>query len=358
MLCLDSVSKAIQGLDAEIIVIDNNSKDESLALTQQHFPEVKTIANKENTGFAKANNQAVKEARGTYVCILNPDTVVSEHCFRDLLETHKNHKNVGAIGTQLIAGNGNYLPESKRNVPNPNVAFQKLIGIDHLYYDNNLRSEESGETSVLVGAFMFLKRDDYTAVKGFDEDFFMYGEDIDLSYKLLKKGLRNYYVGKLKTIHFKGQSTLKDEKYYDRFFGAMLIFYQKHYSNKLIELSLKSALKVFKLKALKSQKKSPAKTYHEAVIITEHNSDFKALERHFNNLIFIKKEDISHLKRTTLEEKYVIFDAKAISYAEIIEKIVNWQELSAKFRIKPNQLSFCVGSDSKDKQGESLRLDL
>lgn len=358
MLCLDSVSKAIQGLDAEIIVIDNNSEDESLALTHQHFPEVKTIANTKNTGFSKANNQAVKEAEGTYLCILNPDTVVSEHCFRNLLEVHKNHKDIGAIGTQLIDGNGNFLPESKRNIPHPKIAFQKLIGINHSYYDNSLTPEESGETSVLVGAFMFLKREDYTAIKGFDEDFFMYGEDIDLSYKLLKKGLRNYYAGELKTIHFKGESTLKDQKYYDRFFGAMLIFYQKHYSNKFFELNLKSALKIFKLKALKTQKKSPANTYHEAVIITENKSNFKALERHFKNLIFVKKEDIPHLKRITLEKKYVIFDAKAISYAEIIEKIVNWREIPAKYRIKPNQLSFCVGSDSKDMQGESLRLDL
>lgn len=358
MLCLDSVSKAIQGLDAEIIVIDNNSEDESLVLTHQHFPEVKTIANKENTGFAKANNQAVKEAQGTYVCILNPDTVVSEHCFRDLLKVHKIQKNTGAIGTQLIDGNGHYLPESKRNIPHPNVAFQKLIGIDHSYYDNSLTPEESGETSVLVGAFMFLKREDYTADNGFDEDFFMYGEDIDLSYKLLKKGLRNYYVGELKTIHFKGESTLKDKKYYDRFFGAMLIFYQKHYSNKFIELSLKSALKFFKLKALKTQKKSPVNTYHEAVIITENNSDFTTLEQSFKNIIFIKEEDIPLLNKISLEEKYVIFDAKAISYAEIIEKIVNWREIPAKFRIKPTQLNFCVGSDSKDKQGESLGLDL
>lgn len=358
MLCLDSVSDAIKNIKAEIIVIDNNSEDESLALTNQHFPEVKTIANKKNTGFSKANNLAVKQAKGKYLCILNPDTVVAEDCFEKLLKLHQHQKNLGAIGTQLIDGKGYFLPESKRNIPNPKVAFQKLIGQDENYYNNNLQTYENGKTDVLVGAFMFLKREDYIAVRGFDEEFFMYGEDIDLSYKLLKNKLNNYYSGDLKTIHFKGESTVKNKQYYDRFFGAMLIFYKKHYRNKFLEYSLKFALEFLKLTASKKKKNQVAENYHEAIIITDKQRDFKSLERKFKEINFYKKEEISTIDLNTLRKKYIIFDMSTISYVEVIEKIVNWRDISAKIRIRPKSVNFCVGSDSKDQQGETLSLDL
>lgn len=358
MLCLDSVSDAIKNIKAEIIVIDNNSEDESLALTHQHFPEVKTIANKENTGFSKANNLAVKQAKGEYLCILNPDTVVAEDCFEKLLKLHQNKEKLGAIGTQLIDGKGYFLPESKRNIPNPKVAFQKLMGQDENYYNNNLQTHENGKTDVLVGAFMFLKRQDYLTVNGFDEDFFMYGEDIDLSYKLLKNKLNNYYAGDVKTIHFKGESTVKNKQYYNRFFGAMLIFYKKHYSNKLLEYSLKFALEFLKLTAPKNKKNQVIDIYQEAIIITDQQNDFKGLEKKFSNIYFYKKEEISAIELSTLRKKYIIFDMSTMSYMEVIEKIVNWRDIPAKIRIKPKSINFCVGSDSKDEQGEMLSLDL
>lgn len=358
MLCLDSVSDAIKNIKAEIIVIDNNSEDESLDLTHQYFPEVKTIANKENTGFSKANNLAVKQAKGKYLCILNPDTVVAEDCFEKLLKLHQNKEKLGAIGTQLIDGKGYFLPESKRNIPNPKVAFQKLIGQDENYYNNNLQTHENGKTDVLVGAFMFLKRQDYLTVNGFDEDFFMYGEDIDLSYKLLKNKLSNYYAGDIKTIHFKGESTVKNKQYYDRFFGAMLIFYKKHYSNKLLEYSLKFALKFLKLTASRKKKNQVTDTYQEVIIITDQQNEFKGLEKKFSNIYFYKKEKISAIELSTLRKKYIIFDMSTMSYMEVIEKIVNWRDIPAKIRIKPKSINFCVGSDSKDEQGEMLSLDL
>lgn len=356
MLCLDSVTQAIKNLNAEIIVIDNNSNDQSLDLTHQYFPDVKTIANKENSGFSKANNLAVKHAKGTYICILNPDTVVSENCFKKLLRFYKENKKIGAIGTQLIDGNGHFLPESKRHIPTPSVAFQKLIGEDKNYYQHSLGKNENGKTEILVGAFMFLKREDYTSVGGFDEDFFMYGEDIDLSYKLIKNKLDNYYLGELKTIHFKGESTLKDKKYYDRFFGAMLIFYKKHYSNKLLENTLKIALKLIKYISSKKNIEKASKTYTDAVIITENKSDFNQLKDRFKNLSFVNNKNSQSLDENFLKEKYIIFDANSLTYAEVIEKIVNWRKIPAKFRIKPKNMNFCIGSDSKEQQGEKLSL--
>ncbi|MGO2103683.1 MAG: glycosyltransferase family 2 protein [Psychroflexus halocasei] len=358
MLCLDSVSKAIKNMKAEIIVIDNNSEDESLALTNQYYPEVKTIANKENSGFSKANNLAVKQAKGEYLCVLNPDTVVTEDCFEKLLKLHQHKEKLGAIGTQLIDGKGYFLPESKRNIPNPKVAFQKLMGQDKDYYNNNLQTHENGKTDVLVGAFMFLKRQDYLTVKGFDEDFFMYGEDIDLSYKLLKNKLNNYYAGDIKTIHFKGESTVKNKQYYDRFFGAMLIFYKKHYNNKLLEYSLKFALGFLKSTASQKKKNQTTETYHEAIIITDQQNNFKGLEKKFNKVYFYTKREISTINLSTLRKKYIIFDMSTMRYMEVIEKIVNWRDIPAKIRIRPEGINFCVGSDSKDEQGEMLSLDL
>ena len=229
-LCLKSVEQSITSIDAEIIVVDNDSSDDSCDMVKQKFPSVTLISNKENVGFAKANNQGVKIAKGEYVCILNPDTVIAEDTFIKLLEFAKTKSDIGAIGCKLIDGSGKFLPESKRNVPVVKVALQKLFGNGKNYYANHLNENETGKVDVLVGAFMFLKRDVYIKVKGFDEDYFMYGEDIDLSYKLLQSGFQNYYFGETTCIHYKGESTAKDKKYTERFYKAMKLFYKKHFN--------------------------------------------------------------------------------------------------------------------------------
>ena len=195
---------SLQEIDGEIIVIDNNSQDDSCEMVAALFPEVQLIRNTSNVGFSKANNQAVEHAKGEYICILNPDTVVSEDTFTQLIAFADSKKNLGIVGCRLIDGTGNYLPESKRNVPIVKVAAQKMFGNGKNYYANHLEQTDIGKVDILVGAFMFVKRDVYASVGGFDEDYFMYGEDIDISYKLIKQGFDNYYFGSTTVIHYKG----------------------------------------------------------------------------------------------------------------------------------------------------------
>ena len=237
-LCVLSVQKALETIEGEIIVIDNNSSDDSCTMMKQRFPKVKLIQNKENVGFPKGNNIGVAQAQGEYICILNPDTVVAEDTFTKVLAFAKRQKNIGIVGCKLIDGAGNFLPESKRGVPTPWVAFTKISGLYKLfpkskifgeYYAGHLNENQTGKVAILVGAFMVMKRDLYLEVGGFDEDCFMYSDDIDLSYQILKKGKSNYYFDESAVIHYKGESTIKDETYLKRFQEAMQFFYKKHW---------------------------------------------------------------------------------------------------------------------------------
>ena len=210
--CVLSVEKAIQQLDAEIIVIDNNSSDDSCAMMQERFPYIKLIQNKENSGFPKGNNIAVKEAQGEYLCILNPDTVVAEDTFEKVLAFAEKQINLGIVGCKLIDGTGHFLPESKRGIPTPWVAFTKIFGLYKLfpksklfnqYYAQHIAENQTGKVAILVGAFMILKRELYTELGGFDENCFMYADDIDLSYRALLLKKDNYYFPETMVIHYK-----------------------------------------------------------------------------------------------------------------------------------------------------------
>ena len=242
-LCLSSVQQAIQGIDAEIIVVDNNSCDDSCEMVREKFPKVKLIQNKENFGFAKGNNIGVGAAKGEFICILNPDTVIPEHIFRDMLSFAEDKPKLGALGCRLIDGSGKFLPESKRNLPTIKIALGKLMGSSKGYYADQLTNDATGRVDILVGAFIFMRRSVYREAGGFDEAYFMYGEDIDLSYSLQKLGYENWYKGDLKVIHYKGESSPKDRTYLKRFYGAMLVFYKKHFRpNMLFSLAVKIGL--------------------------------------------------------------------------------------------------------------------
>jgi GT2 family glycosyltransferase len=182
---LQSVEAALGEIPSEIIVIDNNSKDGSCEMLKEKFPSVILIQNTSNVGFSKANNQAVKVAKGEYVCILNPDTVVAEDTFESILNFADKQTNLGIIGCRLIDGSGKYLPECKRNIPLVDIAIKKVLGNSKKYFANHIREFDNKEVEILVGAFMVLKRSLYNALDGFDEDYFMYGEDIDFSFRSL-----------------------------------------------------------------------------------------------------------------------------------------------------------------------------
>jgi GT2 family glycosyltransferase len=237
--CLYSVQEATASITAEIIVVDNNSSDNSLPYLRPKFPAVQFIANAENTGFAKACNQGLAKARGQFILFLNPDTLVPEDCFTRCLAFFESHPDAGAVGIRMLDGSGRFLKESKRAFPSPLTSLYKLFGLSRLfprsktfsrYHLGHLNENENNEVDVLAGAFMMIRKEVLDRVGSFDETFFMYGEDVDLSYRVQKAGYRNYYLAAPPIIHFKGESTRKGSMNYVRmFYTAMSVFVRKHY---------------------------------------------------------------------------------------------------------------------------------
>ena len=229
--CIDSVVKASEGIDAEVFVVDNKSADDTVEVICRDYPWVHLINNKENLGFSKANNIAIRQSEGEFVLLLNPDTVVAEGTLRGVVEFMDQHPEAGGAGVRMHNADGTLAPESRRAVPTPLVAARKMLGFTKRYYMSNLPWDKPGKIEVVSGAFMMLRRKAIDQVGLLDEDFFMYGEDIDLSYRLLKGGWQNWYLP-LDIIHYKGQSTQKsDFRYVHVFYQAMLIFFRKHYSH-------------------------------------------------------------------------------------------------------------------------------
>ncbi len=238
--CLYAASKAALKVSSEIIVVDNDSVDGSCQMVTEKFTEVILIANRENLGFSKANNQAIRMAKGEYILLLNPDTVVDEDCFMKIVRFMDQMPDAGGLGVKMIDGKGRFLPESKRGLPTPEVAFWKMSGISRLfphskrfgrYHLGYLDNDQVHEVDVLAGAFMLLRRETLDKVGLLDEDYFMYGEDIDLSYRITKGGYKNYYFPETTIIHYKGESTKKGSiNYVKVFYNAMIIFARKHFS--------------------------------------------------------------------------------------------------------------------------------
>lgn len=238
--CLKSVFKAMEGIEGEVFVVDNHSVDGSVEMVREKFPAAHLIANQQNTGFSKANNQAIDRSKGEYVLLLNPDTVVEEDTFKTCIDFMDAHPDAGACGVKLIDGKGNYLPESKRGLPTPEVAFYKIFGLSSIfpkskkfgkYHLGYLDPEETHVIEVLSGAFMFMRKAALDISGNLDEAFFMYGEDIDLSYRITKAGYKIYYHPKTRVIHYRGESTKKSSiNYVFVFYQAMIIFAKKHFS--------------------------------------------------------------------------------------------------------------------------------
>lgn len=238
--CLHSVRKASKNVSLEVFVVDNNSVDGSVEMVKEKFPEVLLIENKKNTGFSYANNQAIKVSKGEYVLLLNPDTVVEEDTFEKVIAFMDAHPDAGGLGVKMLDGKGNFLPESKRGLPTPSVAFYKIFGLSKLfpksktfgkYHLGYLNKDQTNEVDILSGAFMLMRKSVLDKVGLLDETFFMYGEDIDLSYRIILGGYKNYYFPETRIIHYKGESTKKSSvNYVFVFYRAMVIFAEKHFS--------------------------------------------------------------------------------------------------------------------------------
>ena len=356
--CVLSVQKALESIDGEIIVIDNASSDDSCEMMKSKFPHVKLIENKDNLGFPKGNNIGVTQAKGEYICILNPDTVVAEDTFTKILNSQLGTHNsqLGIIGCKLIDGAGNFLPESKRGVPTPWVAFTKIFGLYKIsnyfgkYYAQHLSENESGKVDILVGAFMVMKRDLYLEVGGFDEDCFMYSDDIDLSYLVLKSGKSNYYFHETSVIHYKGESTVRDGTYMKRFREAMQFFYKKHFNKSwFFDVMMQVGSFVFSL-LKKNQQKNEVRTIDEYVVFSKGNLEL-SLSKKATYL-----SDFNQFENQPQKNLEIIFDTTTFSFAEISTFMQLNKSKNLSFKNYISSSNYLIGSNNSNDRGQIILL--
>lgn len=351
--CLRSLEKALSGIAADIYVVDNHSKDDTVAFLSSKFPHVQVVASSHNLGFARANNLAIGETDSQYILLLNPDTVVGEHAIEEALHFMDEHPDAGSLGVRMLDTMGYSAKESRRGLPSPLVAFYKMSGLcarfpkhkrlGH-YYMSDLPWDSPAPIEVVSGAFCLLRKEALDQVGFLDEDFFMYGEDIDLSYRILKGGYRNYYLP-VKILHYKGESTQRSSfRYVHVFYEAMLIFFKKHYAGMsfLLSIPIKTAiygkatvtlLKMQIQKARKSMgfvypryKTSPLYVFiggDEMIEKCRRLSKGKGL-----SAIYIKGDEHSlpdgHLSETVIGEmpatvaiRYIVYDCDSFSYEHV-----------------------------------------
>jgi len=356
--CVFSVQKALEGIDGEIIVIDNASSDDSCEMMKTKFPHIKLIENEANLGFPKGNNIGVAQAKGEYICILNPDTVVAEDTFTSILNSQlpTSNSQLGIIGCKLIDGAGNFLPESKRGVPTPWVAFTKIFGLYKIsnyfgkYYAQHLSENESGKVDILVGAFMVMKRELYIEVGGFDENCFMYSDDIDLSYLVLKTGKSNYYFHETSVIHYKGESTVRDGTYMKRFREAMQFFYKKHFKkSRFFDVMMQVGSFVFSL-LKKNQQKNEVRIIDEYIVFSRENLELNLSKKatylaDFNQFVNQPQKNIE-----------IIFDTTTFSFAEIITFMQLNKSKNLSFKNYISSSNYLIGSNNSNDRGQIILL--
>jgi GT2 family glycosyltransferase len=330
---------------------------------QHRFPNIQLIRNTENLGFPKGNNSGVSQAKGDYICILNPDTVVAEDTFEKVLAFAKSQTDLGIIGCKLIDGRGNFLPESKRGIPTPWVAFTKIFGLYNYfpksnffnkYYAQHLQENETGKVDILVGAFMVMKRELYNEIGGFDENCFMYSDDIDLSYMVLQKGKYNYYFPETTVIHYKGESTVKDEKYMKRFQEAMNFFYKKHFKVSIFfSVFMKIGIVFFSFFKKMQGNPKPKSNPERYILISENEKLEEQLEFQFKKSI--KRQDIAQSFSQNLQTE-IIFDQNFLDFKTIIEVMQANKSSYNTFKILPKSADFLIGSDSSFDRGEVVKI--
>lgn len=362
--CVLSVQKALESIDGEIIVVDNFSHDDSCQMMKQRFPDVRLIENKVNFGFPKGNNIGVAEAKGEYICILNPDTVVAEDTFEKVLQFAKTKEALGILGCKLIDGTGNFLPECKRGLPTPWVAFTKIFGLYKFfpksylfnkYYAQHLSENESGEVDVLVGAFMVMKRELYLQVGGFDENCFMYSDDIDLSYLVKKAGFRNYYFHETSVIHYKGESTVRDEKYVKRFSEAMHFFYKKHFGGSwFFDVFMKIGALCFSLLKVFQSKMVSTKKPEHYIFVTEHERNENLLNV-ISNRLNASVTEKNNIVPLNLRVEFIV-DLKSISFKRAIDLMEKNINNNYSFKFLSFNHDYLIGSNNANDIGQVINL--
>ncbi len=338
--CLTAVERAARGLDVEVYVVDNGSSDGSAECVRKLHPAVHFIQNPENMGFARANNIAIRQSGGDYVLLLNPDTLIGEDTLRQCLAFMDSHADAGAVGVKMLNPDGSFARESRRGIPTPFTAFCKMSGLCRLfpksrlfgrYYMQYLDRDEVNEIETVSGAFMMLRRRVLDEVGLLDEDYFMYGEDIDLSYRILKGGYRNFYLP-VRILHYKGESTRKSShRYVYVFYQAMLIFFRKHFGHYglLISLPVKTAIVVkaclafFYLKFCRLKDLGRDSLYYMRKR-TYQLPDAEPAEREEAAAI-LRQHGIVQGKQEA-EGGYVVVNAERTSYADLLRRMEQWHD--------------------------------
>lgn len=335
-ICLDSCQEALKNCEGEIIVVDNNSPEIDFESLKKIYPTIKYLLQTENLGFAKANNIGVENALGDYILILNPDTIIPEDIFPKLIDFHQSKDKIGLIGVRLIDTNGNFHPESKRNIPTAKNSFSKLFqrlnkSTSNNYYKLEVDEFETAPCEILVGAFMFTTKQIYQEIGGFDARYFMYGEDIDISYSAELAGYTNYYKGDITVLHYKGESTKRDKKYFKIFFEAMMIFLAKYYKDNWLNYQvLRTGIAV--------------KYCVEMIKFNLSNqSNQQKVEVNKNELNWINQ--LSELKNQ--QNQNIILDAERFSYQEILSIISQYNSSNTSFYIHPKNKNYVIGDDKK-----------
>ncbi|WP_303246395.1 glycosyltransferase family 2 protein [Aquimarina sp. TRL1] len=358
-LCLLSIKEAIRGLEAEIIVVDNNSQDGTVTMIRRLFPEVVLLINTENVGFAQANNQGVAVSKGEQICFVNPDIMVPGDIFKKLSELEERLPDVGGIGPRLIDGRGLFLQESKRNIPAPLIAFQRLFGIRSgiikKYYASHISEKSLGAVEVLTGAFLWIKKTVFQEIGGFDTAYFIYGEDIDLAYRLKKAGYQNYYCGKVTAVHFKGESTKLTSFYKKQFYTAMTIFYKKHFkTNWLLDRIVWVGVSFVSSVQFLFDKKKDLPKNKELMLVSQNQKLVIKIEK------AVKKEvalaTLNQLPDLGTNNIEVIFDGDFVRYDEMISAMQSNNTHTITFRIRPRNECFFLGSDCSSNHGEVVLL--
>jgi GT2 family glycosyltransferase len=366
--CLSSVKKALEQEESpggnslsartEVLVVDNNSTDGSLAYLQPRFPFVRFIANTENPGFGRANNQALAQSRGKYILFLNPDTILPEDCFQQCLAFLEAHPDGGALGVRMIDGSGQYLPESKRGFPSPWVSFCKMSGLTRLfpqsrlfarYYLGHLPATETHLVDILSGAFMLVRKEALDKTGGFDERFFMYAEDIDLSYRIQQAGYQNYYFADTTILHFKGESTRRDARYVKLFYTAMILFVEKHFKGAAAWWYIKLLQGIIKGKSLVKESPRPKSTIAASKESIYLAGDEAGIEEMWPIAIKAGKK-ISINANTS--RVWVLCQGDSCSFKKIIQELQ--RTTGRRLYIHAKNTGSAVGSHDKKYQGEVM----
>lgn len=374
--CLESLQRSLADIDSEIFIVDNHSSDSSRSYLQSlksdSSPLIHVVFNEDNPGFSKANNQAIAQAQGEYILLLNPDTIVPEPSLKEALDFMDMHVECGALGVKMIDGKGVFLRESKRGMPTPWASFCKMFGLSAVFPKSSLFSRyhlgflpenEINEVDILSGAFMLMRRKALDKSGLLDERFFMYGEDIDLSYRIQQSGFVNYYFPKANILHYKGESTKKDNMNYIRvFYRAMVQFAAKHYHGHFIWLYsaavnvgvyLRAAISTICMK-WKNTRKSEAEedrqnrvsgSWYVVASESERPGLVPLLEKWGFSVANVRfAQSCADLK----EASNVIFSSDSLSYDEILSAMVRLSSPQASFKIVHVKEGYMIGSGSTD----------